>query len=251
MEERQQQIKKLLERQGKVTVSKLAAKFAVSAATIRHDLAEMEKAGLLARTFGGAVTAAHLSPNFSYEEKKLQHRQAKKLIAQTASHLLKAGMTLFLDAGTSSFELLPYLGQNQLRIFTVDLNLALRLAALTNVDAFMLGGRISHKTASTDSVTTVEQISQPHFNLAFLGCDGFDSQQVYITSENKAALKTAVLAQSDRSVLLADSSKYGQKAVRTFAQLCDLSYVVCEKAPAAQLPQVFKDKLLIGGKEIG
>lgn len=113
------------------------------------------------------------------------------------------------------------------------------------------GGRISHKTASTDSVTTVEQISQPHFNLAFLGCDGFDSQQVYITSENKAALKTAVLAQSDRSVLLADSSKYGQKAVRTFAQLCDLSYVVCEKAPAAQLPQVFKDKLLIGGKEIG
>lgn len=249
MQERQQQIKQLLDKNGKVAVEELAVKFNVSTATIRHDLAMMQQAGLLSRTFGGAVATSGFSPNFSYEEKRQHNRRAKEMIAAAAKSLIKEGMSIFIDAGTTSFELASYLlNFKQLRVFTVDLNLAIRLAGYTNIDLFLLGGRVSHKTASTDSALTVNEIAKLRFDLAFIGCDAFDTSNVYITSENKAAVKSAALASATECILLADSSKYLGKAVRIFAHVDDFSKLVCEKKLATDLPAAFEKRLIIGGK---
>jgi DeoR/GlpR family transcriptional regulator of sugar metabolism len=244
--ERQAYIQKQLEEQGSVSVSTLAAKLAVSAVTIRHDLAQMEADGLLRRTFGGAV--GRQLPVLSYAEKSSRNLAAKKAIAAAASKLLEPGMSVFVDAGTTTMQLAPYLQAcPNLRLFTVDLHLALKLAN-DQMKLDLIGGPISTKTLSVDGAPAALAISQLHFDLAFLGCDAFDYQQVETASANKAALKRAAMMAAQQQVVLADQSKAAGHAVHAFAKMSDLTYLVTNYRPDIQVPAAVAGKVILGGK---
>ena len=55
MEERLEEILKILKRDGKVLVKDLSIKFNVTEGMIRKDLQKLEQEGLLKRTYGGAI----------------------------------------------------------------------------------------------------------------------------------------------------------------------------------------------------
>lgn len=231
-EERKNNINEMLTKNSRVTVKELAKKFKVSQVTIRHDLAELENAGVLTRTFGGAVLPNVLSQSISYDERKKQNIVEKKEVASKSVSFIKDGMTIFLDAGTTTAEIVPLLKSfHSLTVFTVDLNIALNLSQLDGIVVYMIGGKVSPKTKSTESCSSVSSMRSLYFDLGLLGCDAFNQHQFEINSEDKAELKKVVIKNSTHTIMMADGSKFGKHTTRSFAVYADIDHLVTEGLP--------------------
>src|SRR5215470_15644910 len=104
---RSEQILQELLRDGEVAVDKLAEQLKVSEATIRRDLTELERQGLLLRSHGGAVPVApmlyepfrHLS---SFQEQEEECAAEKRRIGLLAASLIADGEIIAIGAGTTT-----------------------------------------------------------------------------------------------------------------------------------------------------
>ncbi|WP_028983374.1 DeoR/GlpR family DNA-binding transcription regulator [Sporolactobacillus terrae] len=250
-EERHHTIRQIIKEKGKVQVTRLAKQFKVSEVTVRRDLAEMEEQGLLKRTFGGAVSLELVTKAQPYNVKKEQHLDEKKEIAARAAQFISDGMTLFLDAGTTTDLLIPYLlEKNNLFVVTVDLQIAIKLTEAESIDVYMVGGKISNRSKSVNSVDTVLKISKFHFDLAFLGCDAFNSMTFETDSETKTQIKRAVIRSSSLRIILSDSSKFNRHSLLSFARLNEIDYVITDTKLSDLLNSLSvenKAKFILGG----
>ena len=124
-EERQNQILQLLRRQKKLLVSELCDTFGVSPATIRNDLNDLERQGLLRRTHGGAIAGTKINFEPTSVEKDVANREQKMAIGQAAAELVEEGDTIAVDTGTTTYYLAQALsGKSRLTVVTPDLVIA-------------------------------------------------------------------------------------------------------------------------------
>ena len=102
-EERRAEILSDLRVTRKVSVNELSAKYSVSSATIRSDLAELEAQGLLKRTHGGAIPVSGTSLELGYGEKERIHKSEKLRIAAKAAECVSDGDTIAVDSGSTAY----------------------------------------------------------------------------------------------------------------------------------------------------
>ena len=104
IELRRKKILELLNQTGKVSVTELSAMMAVTPATIRNDLAEMELAGCLLRVQGGAVQISAVKGVSDHEEQLPRdvRGEQKAAIAKAIVKMVRDGDTLFINSGTTS-----------------------------------------------------------------------------------------------------------------------------------------------------
>ncbi|BDR60950.1 DeoR family regulatory proteins [Lactobacillus xylocopicola] len=248
-EERRNYINQLIKDQKQVKVLDLANRLKVSEVTIRKDLSEMEKAGLLKRTFGGAIDLSLSVTDKPYKVKKSEFIEQKDQIAQYAASFVKADMTIFLDAGSTTHCLIKYLKNIAgLKLVTIDLNIALKLLSDGAENVYFVGGKLSTKTNSSDSVNTVTELTKFNFDLSFIGCDTFSLKNFQTGSESKAKIKEVAFKNASLGVILADSSKYKKSRFINFLAVDEVDYVVTDQGFKKFLvgqPQKLADKFLI------
>ena len=88
---RHSRIREILDETGQVTVAQLNAWFLVSEATIRRDLDEMDRMGLLRRTHGGAVRIDDTEPPIILRQ--TEQATEKERIGQRAAQLARRALT--------------------------------------------------------------------------------------------------------------------------------------------------------------
>jgi len=141
VEERKQRILERIERRRKATVAELCEQFHVSSATIRSDLRDLEAAGLLIRTHGGAMVKTKTGLEQDMVQRGTQHLAEKRRIAERALELVEDGDTVILDTGTTTLELARLLGRRRdLTVVTNDLAIALETAE--SVRTLFMGGLV-------------------------------------------------------------------------------------------------------------
>ena len=87
--------------EGRVTVDDLAARFGVTAQTIRRDLADLDDAGKLERVHGGAILRSG-TVNIGYQERAALNAEAKQSIARACAAEIPEGASVFLAIGTTT-----------------------------------------------------------------------------------------------------------------------------------------------------
>lgn len=221
MNERQKQILSLVEEKNIITLKELITICQVSEATIRRDLTLLEEKNLIYRTHGGAAkkTLARGVEN-SLDSKKTEYVFEKREVAKYINkNFVKNGQTIYLDAGTSTYELIDYLrGKN----VTVVTNSVYNLEKLiqNKIHTIMLGGTIKHSTYAVVGLVTAEQISKYSFDACFVGCNGIDHDFGLSTAdEAEAYIKSIVLQNSKSKYILADESKFGHRKFQKFADV--------------------------------
>lgn len=122
-EERQQSILDLLKEKEIVKTRDLMIKFDVSESTIRRDLQEMEEAGWLRRVHGGAKRIIKLESEPSMVEKSSKNLHEKKMVAKYAASLVLPGEFIYLDAGTTTLEMLPFLKEKRFMSLQIQFNM--------------------------------------------------------------------------------------------------------------------------------
>ncbi len=227
---RRQQILNLLEETGSLDVGDLADRFAVSVVTIRKDLDDLEREGLLQRTFGGAVFSHRSRFNKSFLERAGLHRREKRAIAAAALDYVKDGDTIILDAGTTTLALAQLLKQQVKSAFiiTCSVPVALELSS-AGYDILLLGGIVRNKSLALLGRETLAVLDRYRADKAFLGSSGFTAENGHTTpNSDDAQIKEAIMRVSEEIYVLVDSSKYGDQCLTRFAHLRDVDLTITD-----------------------
>ncbi|MBZ2174017.1 DeoR/GlpR family DNA-binding transcription regulator [Schnuerera sp. xch1] len=221
-----------IDEKGYVEVKALSEHFGVSEITIRRDLTKLEENGYISRTYGGARKRKPLAQETIYDEKKLKNHDIKVKIAEKAIKLIDDKMTIFLDAGTTTFELANQIFHSNLKDLTVltnDINIAYYLYNLNDIQVLMIGGTIKKRIGNTQGFLTKQSLSALYYDMAFVGTSAISKNLMLFTpSEEKVELKRLMVKNCDASVLLVDKSKLGQAGLYYVNHVKDFDYVVTD-----------------------
>ncbi len=217
--QRRRQIKDWVDREGSVRVAELSKCLGVSEVTIRSDLETLARQGALLRDHGGAVAHTHTSLTVAFEQRAQRNQQAKKRIAQAAIALIHPGDTILLDAGTTLMELAKLLeNKPPLTVITNALNIAQQVGALPDVNVILAGGTLHRDTISALGPLAERDLRELVVDKLFLGVHGLDPQAGLLdVSVEVARIKSAMIASARQVILLADSSKWGVRALARVA----------------------------------
>jgi DeoR family transcriptional regulator of aga operon len=203
---------------GTVDVGALAKELSASPATIRRDLAALERQRLLARTHGGAVAHA-VSYELPLRYKGIRFAEEKRRIATAAAGTVTEGMAVGLTGGTTATEVARALAGQRLTIVTNALNIASELGVRPNIKLIVTGGLARSQSYELSGPIAEASLTGLNLDVAFIGVDGIDATAGCTTHEEVEAHTNAMMIRhADRVVLVADSSKIGKV---TFARICE------------------------------
>ncbi|MBU0279059.1 MULTISPECIES: DeoR/GlpR family DNA-binding transcription regulator [unclassified Gemella] len=232
MNERRRKILQLLEEKNIVSLQELVLVCDVSEATIRRDLSLLEEKNLIFRTHGGAAkknSTRGLESNIT--SKKSEFTLDKKEVAKyVCENFIENGQTIYLDSGTSTYEMIDYLKNRNIKVIT---NSAYHLRKLLDnkIHTIILGGLIKHSTQAIIGMNAYEQLSKYSFDVCFIGCNGVDLDfGISTADENEAILKSLAIKNSKRKFILADISKFDHRKFYKFSNF-DESTIVTYEAP--------------------
>ena len=236
-EERRQDIIELINRNGKVTVAELSKKYGVSSPTIRTDLAELEKLGLLRRTHGGAIPAStRASFELTSAEKEIRNVDQKKAIAKEAYKLINRGDVIALDTGTTTRELALLLADaRDITVITYDIKIAAILESNENINLTLIGGNVRRGFHCTLGPTTKTQLSDLYADKAFMATNAVSLKRGLSTPNVEISdIKAQMIQNSRQNIALIDSSKFEGEALCKFADIKDMDVIISdEEVPAA------------------
>ncbi|MFT4306269.1 MAG: DeoR/GlpR family DNA-binding transcription regulator [Microbacterium sp.] len=250
--ERQEQIERFLNTEGRVAVADLALRFDVTTETIRRDLDALEQTGALRRVHGGAV--AHLDRSSTLEpsvrERAQVHGAQKRAIAARALTAIEPGFrgSIFLDAGSTTAVIAEQLParlaevEGQAEVVTHALSFAAALADADRIALTVIGGRVRSVTSAAVGARTVAAVRALRPDIAFVGTNGVSAGFGLSTPDpEEAAVKEAIVHGAQRVVAVADASKFGRELLVGFAALSDVDVLVTDAEPAASLASALDD----------
>ncbi|RYG72412.1 DeoR/GlpR transcriptional regulator [Lentibacillus lipolyticus] len=212
-------IMKAVQEEGKVDINDLSDELNVSAMTIRRDLVQLEEDGKLIRTHGGAVLPKPLITETPFSTKQSKQTEQKKLIAKKTLPLIKAGQTIILDSGTTTLELARLLApRDDITVITNDIKIAAELID-SQLKVLVAGGELQNNVGALYGPQTHQFLKNIHVDTFFLGAHAID-MEAGITSPTfeKSLIKQLMIEAAETTWLVADSSKFEQKA---FSKVCD------------------------------
>lgn len=223
---------KRLEEKREVTVSELSEAFGLSEVSIRKMLDELEREGLIRRTWGGAVSVAGAAGESSYDEKAVRHLAEKRAIAELACGLITEGDALYLDSGTTSLQLAYQLASGEkgkLFVCTNAVNIAMALRPSEDIEVVLVGGEFHPKLMACTGTMAREALSRFYFDKAFITGRNFSLERGFTTPNmQEAEIKRAVLASSREVYMLADSSKYGSDSLALIAPIAQMRTLITD-----------------------
>jgi DeoR/GlpR family transcriptional regulator of sugar metabolism len=202
----------------------------VSQATVRRDLLQLDREGLLTRVYGGAMSATDYDEPFA--EIAAVHVHEKDEIAARCGELIKDGDTILLDIGTTAHRFARALHGRTVTVVTSNLAVYEELVDDHDIQMLLLGGMVRRSYRSLVGYLTEDALRQVRADRLFLGTSGVRPDgQVMDTSVVEVPIKRAMIAASDQVVLLADASKFPGTGV---ARVCGPQelHVVVTNAPA-------------------
>lgn len=235
----QERLRRIIDRlhTGSVSVRALSREMGISEITVRRDLAQLERDGKLLRVHGGAIPKERVAYEFSFKEKEALQRKEKESIGRAAAGLVEPGAAVFLDTGTTALAVARALrARSPGVIVTINLCIASEYVGQDKTRVIMPGGEVGRRSPDLLGEMTLQALSQMTVDVAFLGCDGVDPAEGFYTADvRSAAVSRLMLERSRRAFLIADSGKFGRRAMLRIAPLSRLAGIVTDSGLARSL----------------
>jgi DeoR/GlpR family transcriptional regulator of sugar metabolism len=209
--QRKQFLAEKLGRDGRLVARALSIELDVSEDTIRRDLREMARDGLLQRVHGGALPASPATGNLATRAAIAQ--DDKQAIGLAAARLVQPGQVVFVDGGTTAVQLVHQLAPDlRATIVTHSPVIACELLPFENIDVIVLGGRLMRHSMVAFGAATVEAIGRLRADLYFMGVCSLHPTGLSTGDFEEACVKRALCQAAAETVVLASSEKLATAA---------------------------------------
>lgn len=240
---RHQRICEVLQEQEHMQVLELCELFHVSPATIRNDLTVLEKKQLLKRIPGGAVSIGRMPQNTIFSARESLHMDLKDKMADYAvAHLIKEGMNVALDAGTTCCAIAKKLADASCRctVITYSLPVANALVHYEHIEVFLMAGRLDKKHESFHDDVAVEAMKRMNSDVFFLSPNGIDPiAGITSSATDENIMKRMMHEHAEETIVCADHSKFLKKAFKTICQLSDIKGILSDSELSGEIQQKY------------
>ncbi len=218
---RHQIILNRLKKFGHIEVIDLCTELKLSSVTIRKDLKLLEDKDLLFRTHGGATVSNPYMADRSVNEKERIKSIEKSSIGMVAATLITPNDCVLIASGTTVLSLAKNVRPvGHLTVITAALNVALEVNRHPEVEIILLGGLLRKSSSSVTGNYAEDMMNDFSCSKLFLGVDGIDIDfGLTTTNIMEAQLNRKMIDASQKTIVLADSSKFGR---RGFGKICGL-----------------------------
>ena len=230
-QQRNERILKQVYERGHVTVKALAGEMSVSEATIRRDLRVLADSGELELVYGGATLKRN--SDFSFRSKATRNVEAKRIIGRLAAELLTDNDQIFIDSGTTCFEMAPFIRNRRgLSVIVNSVRLTVEFAENPGISVIALGGHYRPDRMDTIGPMATNALDQLRGYIAFVGADGL-SMDFGLTAGDidSAHLYRLATRNARESILLADHSKFLTPSLCKIVDWDAISRIVTDRPP--------------------
>lgn len=230
-------------REGVDSVETLAERVGVSSSTVRRDLTQLEGAGTIARTYGGAMVREPFHER-SFTESSLIDRRAKSAIAAVAADMVGPEATVFLDAGTTCLALARILAERgPMKVATRGIEAASLLTRVPDIEVVIVGGQVQPLSHGVVGPLAAMVLNRLAFDVAFLGADVVDPVKgLGEPTVEETYVKEMAASRAAEVVLLADASKLGPAQVPAWIPLDPAWTLVTDAAAAPETVAAFEGR---------
>ena len=210
--ERRKYILDSLNRHGFVRVADMAAEMNVTKATVRKDMEFLESRNLLYRTHGSASPVNPLVQDVSVHVKSAVNSEIKQKIAVEAAGLICPDDSVFIASGSTVYAFAERIRPvGHLNVVTPSLRVAMLMNESEETTVTVLGGVLYKKSLSVRGEYAAQGFENVICSKLFFGADGIDSNfGITCATAEEATLTQKMMRASAKSVVLADSSKFGR-----------------------------------------
>ena len=232
--QRHEEILEILKQKRSATVDALCQKLYASPATIRRDLHQLEKQGLVKRTYGGATLPDERSFEYPMQVRESRNLDAKEKIARTALPFIRDGQTIFLDSSSTVLRLAMRLREfSDLNIVTNGIDICEALAGPSQKPApsvYCCCGKLRENARTLVGGAACDYVASFNADLAILSCRGLDWEAgVTEANEEERQVKRAFLQHAEKAILLCDHSKLGKSYFCRVAAAGDFDRIVTDQ----------------------
>lgn len=238
-------IRNALQERHVVRVDELAATLQVSPATVRRDLTEMDRIGLLRKVHGGAVWLGGRLEEPLFEDKTNLAAGEKRAIAAAAAEYIKDNDAIYLDGGSTVLALAQLIAERaSLTVVTNSLRVAATLSG-RGPRLIVIGGELRRLSQTFVGTLTEPMIHRLHLDKAFMGTMGFSIEGGLTTTEPAEAFtKQLVMRRAEQVILLADSSKFGKIAFAHAGDLKTIDVLITDSGLSEQTAESLEKQAL-------
>lgn len=243
--ERHKYILDNLNRFGFVRITDVANELGVTKVTIRKDIKILESKGLLYKVHGSARPAnphvadldVHVKDNINRDSKCMIAQKALDMLDDTDSILVASGSTIHAFA-----EQIKVRQWHHLNIVTPFLRLGVLLNESENVHVVQLGGAVHKKSLSVLGEEAIRSLDDCFCSKVFFGVDGIDPEHGITTSTiEEAKLTRKMMKAASKTIILADSSKFGQRGFGRICSLEDIDLIITDAGVPEQMAAMIEE----------
>ena len=229
---------RLLETRDYVPVAELSQAFAVSEVTVRSDLAELARQGLVARIRGGVRALEQGQSEAGFDLRLRIGVERKRAIARAAAEIVDEGEAVALDASTTAYYLaLELRSKRELVVVTNGLLVATALADAPGITVLVTGGTLRLSAMSLVGDLGADVLRTTRINKGFLGARGLSlSRGLMDLNPDEVRIKQEMADACEQVYGIFDGTKWHRSALLAFVQVEDLTGIITDSsAPAAEV----------------
>ncbi len=249
--ERYMKIVAITNEKGYCSTKELSAKFNVTQTSIRRDLEELEKQGLIIRVHGGSKSIVQDTVLSKGRETAMSSRNSinehqKDIVCKKAASYIKDGSCIFLDGGSSIIKILPYINNHKVKIVSHS-SLFTQFDLPSNIELFVVGGKYLPEYKMSVGPMAVNDLERFNFDIAFISCAGIDLQRrlVYTAEMDTMAVKQKAMQLASTNYLLVDDSKSNVKGFCSFISSDDFDIIISNRSDKYNIDDLPENFILV------
>ena len=230
--ERLEHVVRLLETRDYVQVAELSQAFAVSEVTVRSDLTELARQGLVARIRGGVRALQHGNSEVGFDLRLRLEVDRKRAIARTAAAMVNEGEAVALDASTTAYYLaLELRSKRELVVVTNGLLVATALADAPGITVLVTGGMLRLSAMSVVGDFGADVLRTTRINKGFLGARGLSlSRGLMDLNPDEVRIKQEMADACEQVYGIFDGTKWHRSALLAFVSVEELAGIITDSS---------------------
>ena len=251
--ERQDKIYEIVKNNGAVTASALVKLFDVSIETVRRDLLEMERHGLLSRVHGGAVAIGEMKPYLDLNERNKEFTEQKRHLALKASEFISDGDIIGIDSGSTAISFSEVLKEKFSKLTVITNSLDVFNILCDSFSVILCGGHYLPYEKAFYGSLTLSMLKNLHMQKAFIFPSAVSFEfGICDYQKDLYQIQEQMIKSSDEIFILADSSKFEKKALLKLDDMKTEYRYITDCNINSELEKLYKEQkinLYIGGNK--